>query len=124
MPKKITKNTAKKIVRFVLEKKAGDVSLLDLRKITPMTDFFIVCTGTSNVQVKAIADHVLASCRKDGIEIHNLEGYDSQRWVLIDLIDIVIHIFQPEVRDYYQLERLWGDAPTDHFEDKAPGVSP
>jgi ribosome-associated protein len=116
--KKFTKTTAKQIVGFALEKKAFDVKLMDLRKITSMTDFFIVCSGSTGTQVKAIADSVTENCKKAGMSIHNVEGYDSLRWVLIDLVDVVIHVFQPEVRNYYQLERLWGDAPTDDFDDE------
>jgi len=119
--KKITKTTAKKIVRFALEKKAFDVRLMDVRKLTSVTDFFIICSGSTQTQVKAIADSILTSCKSAGIPVHNVEGYDALRWVLIDMVEVVIHIFQPEVRNYYQLERLWGDAPTDHFEDDAAG---
>jgi ribosome-associated protein len=116
---KRTKYLAKKIVKFALEKKADDVQLLDLRKISPMTDFFIVCSGSSDVQVKAIADSVIEGCKKNDIEIYHVEGYESLRWVLIDLVDVVLHIFQPEVRAYYQLERLWGDAPKEKFGDES-----
>jgi ribosome-associated protein len=121
LTRRITKATAKKVVRFVLEKKAFKVDLLDLRKITSVTDFFIVCSGHTDVHVKAIADSVMENCKKDGIPLYNVEGYESRRWVLIDLVEIVVHIFQPEIRSYYQLERLWGDASTEHFgyEDEA-----
>jgi ribosome-associated protein len=112
---KVTKNTAKKVVRFALDKKAFNVDLMDLRKITPVTDFFIVCSGSTDVHVKAIADSLIENCKKNGIPVYHVEGYESLRWVLIDLVEIVIHVFQPEVRVYYQLERLWGDAPTDKF---------
>jgi len=115
LAKKVTKATAKKVTRFALEKKAFDIDLMDLRKITTMTDFFIVCSGSTEVHVKAIADSVVKNCKKDGISVYQVEGYSSLRWVLIDLVEIVVHIFQPEVRSYYQLERLWGDAPTDKF---------
>jgi ribosome-associated protein len=115
LAKKVTKATAKKIARFALEKKAFNIDLMDLRKITPVTDFFIVCSGNTEVHVKAIADSVVQNCKKDGISVYHVEGYDSLRWVLIDLIEIVVHIFKPDVRSYYQLERLWGDAPTDKF---------
>ena len=115
MTKKITKTTAKQVVRFALEKKAFNVDLMDVRKITTVTDFFIVCSGNTNVHVKAIADSVLENCKKNDIPVYNIEGYDSQRWVLLDFVEIVVHIFQPEVRSYYQLERLWGDAVTDQF---------
>lgn len=118
MPKKITKTTAKQVVKFALEKKAYDVQLMDLRKITSVTDFFIVCSGTSDVQVRAITDNILTSCKKAGIPVYHVEGTESMRWVLIDMVEIVVHIFQPEVRAYYQLERLWGDAPTESFGDE------
>jgi ribosome-associated protein len=111
--------TARKVAAFALEKKAADVVLMDLRRITDMTSFFIVCTGASTPQVKAIADHVIDACRKAKLDIYQVEGYDSLRWVLIDLIDIVVHIFQPEVRSYYQLERLWGDAPAERLDESA-----
>lgn len=113
--KKSTKITAKKVVGFALEKKAESIDLMDLRGLSPVTDFFIVCTGSTDVHVRAIADSVVENCEKDGIAVYHVEGYESLRWVLIDLIDIVVHVFQPEVRAYYQLERLWGDAPTDRF---------
>lgn len=115
MTKKVTKATAKKVVRFALEKKAYQIDLLDIRKITPVTDFFVICTGSSDVHVKAIADSIIENSKKDGIGVYHVEGYESLRWVLIDLVEIVVHIFQPEVRSYYQLERLWGDAPIDKF---------
>lgn len=119
MTKKFTKTTAKKIVKFALEKKAFDVALMDLRKVTPFTDFFIVCSGSTTVQVKAITDAILENCKKHEIDVYQVEGYESLRWVLIDFVDLVVHIFQPEVRQYYQLERLWGDAPTDYFNNES-----
>jgi len=109
------KTTAKKIIEFVLGKKAEDVLLLDLRKITSMADFFIICTGTSDVQVKAIADAVVIGCKEKDIKIYHVEGIDALSWVLIDLVDIVVHVFRPDVRTYYQLERLWGDAKIEKF---------
>ncbi len=112
-----TKTVAKKLIGFALSKKAQDVLLLDLRKITTMTDFFVLCSGASDVQIKAIADAVREGCRKEKIDVYNVEGYEALRWVLIDLVDIVVHIFHPEVRNYYQLERLWGDAPKETFGD-------
>jgi len=116
-----TITVARKVAGFACDKKADDVRVMDLRKVTDMTAFFIVCSGASNTQVKAIADNVLEQCDKAGIEIYNVEGYESLRWVLIDLIDIVVHVFQPEVRSYYQLERLWGDAPTERMDDAETG---
>lgn len=110
-----TKVTARKVAAFASDKKAVDLMVMDLRKVTDMTSFFVLCSGESGPQVRAIADSVLEGVRKAGIEVYHVEGYDSLRWVLIDLIDIVVHIFQPEVRGYYQLERLWGDAPVERI---------
>jgi ribosome-associated protein len=112
-----TKTAARKVAGYALEKKAGDVRVMDLRKVTDVTRFFIVCTGASSAQVKAISDHIIESCQKAGISVYHIEGYDSLRWVLLDMIDIVVHVFQPDVRDYYQLERLWGDAPSERLDD-------
>jgi ribosome-associated protein len=80
-----------------------------------VADFFVICSGVSDVQVKAITDSVLEGCAKSKIGIYHIEGYEMSRWVLIDLVDVVVHVFQPEVRAYYQLERLWGDAPQETF---------
>jgi ribosome-associated protein len=99
-----------------LSKKAEDVLLLDLRKITTMADFFIICTGRSDVQVKAIADEVIEGARREKIKIYHAEGLETRTWVLLDFVDVVVHIFQPRVRDYYQLERLWGDAEAEEFD--------
>lgn len=110
-----TKATARKVAGFAFDKKAVDLMVMDLRKVTDVTSFFVLCTGESGPQVKAIADNVLEQAKKSGIDVYNVEGYESLRWVLIDMIDIVVHVFQPEVRSYYQLERLWGDAPVERM---------
>jgi len=110
------------VAAFALEKKAVDILVMDVRKVTDVTRFFIVCTGQSSPQVKAIADHIIGSCRSAGLGIYHVEGYDSLRWVLIDLVDIVVHVFLPDVRKYYQLERLWGDAPAEQIDEPAAGA--
>lgn len=112
------KNVAKKIVGFALSKKAEEVALFDLRGITTMADFFIICTGTTNVQVKAIADAIVEGCKENGIDVYHVEGMSSLNWVLIDLVDIVVHVFRPKTRKYYQLERLWGDAKIERFDEE------
>lgn len=111
-----SRTIAKKLVELVLSKKAEDVLMLDLRKITTMADFFIICTGKSEVQVKAIADAVLEGARKEKINVYHVEGLEARTWVLVDFVDVVVHIFQPKVRDYYQLERLWRDAEVEEFD--------
>jgi ribosome-associated protein len=92
--------------------------LFDLRKITTMTDFFVICSGVTDVQVRAIANAIVAGCKENGIAVYSVEGLTSPSWVLIDLVDIVVHVFQPEVRKYYQLERLWGDARIERYNDE------
>ena len=81
-----TRVTARKVAAFALEKKAVEITVMDVRKVTDVTRFFVVCSGQSSPQVKAIADHVIDSCREAGMEIYHVEGYNSLRWVLIDLV--------------------------------------
>lgn len=96
---------------FALERKARDVIVLDLRGISTATDFFVIATGTSDVQVKAIADHVVDELKRDAVRPEHVEGLRGARWVLIDYVDFIVHVFHPQARDFYQLETLWGDAP-------------
>jgi ribosome-associated protein len=98
-------------VELALERKAHDVTVLDLRGISTATDYFVVASGTSDVQVKAIADHVVEELKKEGSSVAHVEGLRGGRWVLLDYIDFVVHVFHPQARAFYQLENLWGDAP-------------
>lgn len=100
-----------------MERKARDVMVLDLKGISSATDYFLVATGGSDVQIKAIADHVIDELKKEGVRPEHVEGLRSGRWVLIDYIDWVVHVFHPTARDFYQLETLWGDAVTHEFGD-------
>ena len=95
---------------YALDRKALDVKVLDLRNLSSATDFFVIATGRSDIHVRAIAEHVLDSARDDGNRPEHIEGLDEGRWVLLDYIDHVVHIFHPAVRDFYRLEALWGDA--------------
>jgi ribosome-associated protein len=94
-----------------LELKAQDVVILDLRGISTATDFFVIAEGTSDVQVKAIADHTVDELKKDGVRPEHIEGIRGGRWVLLDYVDFIVHVFHPQARQFYQLENLWGDAP-------------
>jgi ribosome-associated protein len=85
--------------------------VLDLRGISSATDFFVIAEGTSDTQVKAIADHVEVELKKEGVRPEHVEGVRGARWVLIDYVDFVVHVFHREARAFYQLENLWGDAP-------------
>lgn len=101
---------AKKIAQFALTKKAIDVTIMDLRKLTDMADFFVICSADSDVQVKAIADAVADGTDKLGAAPWHQEGLTQRQWVLLDFVDVVVHIFHKEARRYYNLEKLWGDA--------------
>jgi ribosome-associated protein len=99
-----------------LERKAADVVVLDLRGISSATDYFVLATGQSDVQVKAIGDHIIRTLKEDGVRPAHIEGLEGGRWVLVDYIDFVVHVFHPGAREFYQLEVLWGDAPQFEFE--------
>ncbi len=101
---------ARLAAELALERKATDVVLLDLRTLSSATDFFVIASGGTDVQVRAIADAVVEGLEKIDVRINHVEGYPGRRWVLIDCIDVVIHVFLEELRDFYSLERLWGDA--------------
>jgi len=102
---------------LALERKASDVVALDLRGISSATDFFLIGTGGSDIQVRAIAEHVLEEMEEEGWRADHVEGLERARWVLLDFIDFVVHVFHPTARDFYQLEDLWGDAPRRRIED-------
>lgn len=105
---------------LALERKAHDVVALDLRGISSATDVFLLASGNSDIQVRAVADHVVEELKKEGVRPNHVEGMESGRWVLIDYIDFVVHVFHPQARDFYQLETLWGDAARRTFEDADP----
>ena len=92
------------------DKKAVDLIVLDLRKAAGFTDFFVIASGTNPRQVRAIADAVMESLAADGAKPAHVEGYDRSEWILLDYFDFVVHIFAPETRVFYGLERLWGNA--------------
>lgn len=93
-----------------LDRKATDVVILDLRNVSSATDYFVIASGTSDTHVRAVAEHVQEELRKEGVRAHHMEGATGGRWVLIDYVDFVVHVFHPVLRDFYQLERLWSDA--------------
>lgn len=101
---------AKKIVTFALSKKAHNVIVMDLRKLTDVADYFVVCSADSDTQVKAIADAVADGTEQVGVRVWRREGVTQRQWVLLDYVDVVVHVFHKEVRKYYNLEKLWGDA--------------
>ena len=109
----------KRITDLIFNKKGYDVKILDLRNLTAMSDFFIICSADSDTQVKAIADEVDGKLRQDGIRSWHKEGYKALSWVLLDFVDVIVHIFKKDAREYYNLEKLWGDALITVVEDPA-----
>ena len=99
------------IVHAAAEKKAFDILVLDLRTCSDLTDFFIICSANSRMQTQAVADSILGQVYESPYKLSSTEGYTSGNWVILDLIDVVVHIFHKDVRDQYDLERLWGDVP-------------
>ena len=97
-------------VRAADDKKAVDLVVLDLRKAAGFTDYFVICSGSNPRQIRAIADAVMETLASDGTKPAHVEGYDRSEWVLIDYFDFIVHVFAPETRMFYGLERLWGSA--------------
>ncbi len=98
-------------VEAALERNAREPVLLDLRGLSDATDWFLIASGDSDTHARAIAENVLDRMREAGIRPAGVEGKAGATWILLDYITLVVHVFLPRVRDYYQLERLWGDAP-------------
>lgn len=102
---------AKQIAQLILNKKGYDIKILDIRKISTISDFFVICSADVDKQVKAIADEVEEKLNSKGVKCFSREGYETLNWVILDYFDVIVHIFRTEVRNYYNLEKLWGDAP-------------
>jgi ribosome-associated protein len=97
-------------VRAALDKKAANVVVLDLRNTPAFTDFFVLCSGQNQRQIKAIADSVEEALRTAKIRPAHVEGYERAEWILMDFFSFIVHVFTPHTREFYALERLWGDA--------------
>lgn len=110
---------AKKIADLVFNKKGYDVKIIDLQNIASFADFFVICSADSDTQVKAIADEIDKTLRDEGIRCWHKEGYTALTWILLDYVDVVVHIFKKESREFYNIEKLWGDAPSIEVTDPA-----
>jgi ribosome-associated protein len=109
--KKIDARNIAKLCRTIADdKKAEDIVILDVRKISSVTDYLVICSGRSEPQLKAIADEISRKLREAGVRANHHDGYPPSRWVVLDYGDVMIHIFHPELREHYDLEHLWGDA--------------
>ena len=101
---------AHRIVEIASDKKGNDIVMLRTAELTTMADFFVICSGRSDRQVQALAGAIVDELRKDGIRPIGTEGRQSSRWVLLDFASVIVHVFAPEEREFYGLERLWGKA--------------
>ena len=104
------KKLALSAAKLAAERHCSDIVVLDLRNISPATDYFVIATGTSDRQMRTVADEICEAAREQGQQRFGRAGYEQARWILLDFIDVVIHIFDREYRNYYDLELLWGDA--------------
>jgi len=113
-PTRPTPPSAAEVLRAAAEaalsKKAADLVALDLTVVSGVADYFLICSGSSEPQVKAIAEAVEEKLRLAGARPWHVEGLEGRRWVLLDFVDVVVHVFHEKTREYYLLERLWGDA--------------
>ncbi len=105
-----TKAFALASAKVAAERHCSDITVLDLRGKSPATDYFVIATGTSDRQMRSVADEICEAARERGLQRFGRAGYEQARWILLDFVDVVIHIFDSEYRNYYDLELLWGDA--------------
>ena len=117
------KTLQRQIAELALTKKAKDVAILDLHDLTSMTDYFVVCSGDSETQVKAIADAIMSGMEELGEKAWHTEGIQNLQWVLLDYVDVVVHVFHKDARTFYGLEKLWGDAKVQKIADRKPSTT-
>jgi len=110
---------ANEIGQLALSKKAENVLAIDVRGLTSLTDFFVVCSADTDIQVKAVADAIR---RGTPHKPAHVEGYDNMQWILLDYIDVVVHVFKTHERNFYNIEKLWADAPTKELIDELEGL--
>lgn len=101
--------TAELAVKALDGKKGFDIKLIKIDDVSSIADYFVIATGTSNTHVKALADEVEFKLDQSGISVSHIEGYRSDSWILLDYVDVIVHVFSEEAREYYDLERLWQD---------------
>ena len=109
VPMNIIEKMTEAVVAALEDKKGEDIQLIDISEISPIADKFIIASGTNRNQVQAMADAVEANMHKAGFSLKQTEGYDSANWILMDFVDVVVHIFDKESRSFYDLERIWKD---------------
>lgn len=113
-----SKKLAMKLSDLMLQKKGSDILIMDLTKLTTITDYFVICSASSDTQVKAISDHIKEETQKSGERPWHNEGYTNLSWVLLDFVDVVAHVFLEDTRRFYDLEGLWADAEITEIKDE------
>mgnify|MGYP000110392569 CR=1 FL=1 len=114
-----TEHLATKLAKIILKKKGENVLILDLRDTAPFADYFVIATATSTVHARAIADALQNRKETGGLgKAHHIEGLKTAQWIVLDYFDVIVHIFLPDVREFYGLERLWGDVPQKVIKDE------
>jgi ribosome-associated protein len=111
--------TANQIIELAREKKGQQIVLMNISELSDFADYFVVVSGDSNTQIKAISDHIEESMRKKGVRLYQKEGYQTLKWVLLDYVDVVVHIFDKRTREFYGVERLWADAEMNFISESA-----
>ncbi|HID40449.1 MAG TPA: ribosome silencing factor [Calditrichaeota bacterium] len=106
---------ARRIIECAQEKKGHQIVLMNISKLTTIADYFVIVSGDSPTQVKAITDHIYDELRDLGVRPRHKEGYQYLNWVLLDYIDVIVHVLQPRTREFYAIERLWADAEMEYI---------
>jgi ribosome-associated protein len=120
----IARTLAKRIADLMISKKAYDVVILDLKNLTSAADYFVICSTDSDTQVRAVADAVRDGMEESNERVWHYEGYQALKWIVLDYVDVVAHIFYKEDRSFYNLERLWGDAKKTEVKDTLAAAKP
>jgi ribosome-associated protein len=102
---------ARRAARAALDKRAGDLVVLDVQRVSGVTDYFLICSGKSTTHLQTITDAICGELKGEGVQLRHAEGVAESGWILLDYGDVLMHVFLEDTRAYYSLERLWGDAP-------------
>ncbi|MCE7934020.1 MAG: ribosome silencing factor [Chlorobi bacterium CHB2] len=113
------KTIARWCAEGMIEKKAKDIVIMDIRGLTDIADFFVVCSADSDTQLRAIADSVMDTMREYDIKPYRTEGWQGEQWIILDFVEVVVHVFYKEARDFYKIERIWSDAKIETVVDTA-----
>jgi ribosome-associated protein len=108
---------ARRAARAALDKRAVDLVVLDVQRVSGVTDYFLICSGKSTTHLQTITDAIRGELKGDGVQLRHAEGLAESGWILLDYGDVLMHVFLEDTRAYYSLERLWGDAPTVPLDD-------